>query len=389
VTAPVVGIVGAGQLARMTSQAAISLAVVTRVLARDPSDPACLTCTTFEIGDPGEFETLESFSRGCDVVTFDHEQVDPALVDELEALGRQVHPSGRVLRFSDKAHQRVEFAARGIPVPEFVIATTAAEVVSFGDVHGWPVVAKVAVGGYDGRGVFVLDGPDQAETLMGRLEARRVVVEPMLAIEAEISVVVARRTSGACVSYPVVETRQVDGICVETITPASIDPEVADRATALARRVAESIGATGILAVELFVTDDGLVVNELAPRPHNSGHWTIEGAVTSQFENHLRGVLDWPLGDTSLVAPAVATVNVLGTNSHDPIQHLPAALAVEGARVHLYAKAVREGRKLGHVTATGPEPEVALRRARAAVEALGVPLTPPSKALTSKNGVLS
>ena len=376
-TPPMVGIIGAGQLARMTAQAAISLAVDTKVLAVSPTDPACVAATVVEIGDPDDPAALQRLVADCDVVTFDHERVNPTLLARIEAEGVRVRPSAAVLQFSDKAHQRVELAAHGFPVPPFEVVTAASEVGAFAAAHGWPVVAKTAVGGYDGRGVFVLENQDQAVATIGRLAGRRVVVEPMLDISAEIAVLVARRPSGDTSVYPTVETIQHDGICLETIAPATIDPDLRTQARNIAESIAETIGSVGILAVEFFITPDGVIVNELAPRPHNSGHWTIEGAITSQFENHVRGILDWPLGDTSLAAPAVAMANILGGAPSARPDDLPAALSVSGAHVHLYAKPTRPGRKLGHITATGPDRAVALHRARTALAALTG--TPTSK----------
>lgn len=369
-TVPVVGIIGAGQLARMTAQAAISLAVDTKVLAVSPEDPACVAATIVELGQPDDLATVRRFVAGCDVVTFDHERVDPALIAQIEADGVHVHPSAAVLRFSDKAHQRVRLAAEGFPVPSFEVITTVDEIRAFAATHGWPIVAKVAVGGYDGRGVFVLENRDDTIAIMETLGGRQVVVEPMLDIVRELAVLVARRSSGGTAVYPIVETIQHDGICLETIAPADIDPDLRDETRRIAVEIAETIGATGVLAVEFFVTPDGVLVNELAPRPHNSGHWTIDGATTSQFENHLRAVLDWPLGDTGLIASSVAMVNILGATEPAASLDLPAALAVDAARVHLYAKPTRQGRKLGHITATGPSRDAALHRARTALAAL-------------------
>lgn len=374
---PVIGIVGGGQLARMTAQAAISLAVETRVLAADPKDSARFVADQTSIGDPGVYEVLERFSRGCDVLTFDHERVDPDVIGELELAGCVIRPDSTALRFADKAYQRERLARAGYPVPAFAVASTATEIDAFALQHGWPVVAKTATGGYDGRGVFVLDGPPAAMSLIEVLAGRRLIIEPMLVIDREIAIVVARRPGGETAAYPAVETVQRDGICVETITPATVEGSVAAAATALAVRIADTVGAVGILAVELFLTRSGLLINELAPRPHNSGHWTIEGAVTSQFENHIRGILDWPLGDTELTAPAVAMVNVLGDADHvDPSDRLPSALRVKGAGIHLYAKEPRLGRKLGHVTALGPDPAAALSRARLAAATLASPTHP-------------
>lgn len=368
----VVGIVGGGQLARMTVQAAISLSVDVRVLAAAPGDPADVGGAEVEIGDPADPAALDCFSRGCDVMTFDHELVDPEVVAGLERRGRRVFPGSHVLRFADKAHQRRGLSALGAAVPVFEIVRDAAAIGDFARERGWPVVAKLSSGGYDGRGVFVLDGVDAARELMARGPGVDLVVEPYLAIERELAVVLARRPSGEHAVYPVVETWQHDGICRETIVPAAVAPALGREAVDVAVGIAEAIGAVGILAVELFVVDGALVVNELAPRPHNSAHWTIEGAVTSQFENHLRAVLDWPLGDTSLMAPAVATVNVLGNGEGlDPRDVLPGALSVPGAHPHLYAKEPRPGRKLGHVTVTAADRDEALTRARRAAALLG------------------
>lgn len=369
-----VGIVGAGQLARMTAQAAISLAVDTRVLAKDPSDSACLAASILELGDPDDAEVLTRFARGCDVLTLDHELVQPALLVEIERGGCHVRPGGDVLRFADKAHQRSCLQEMGFPVPPFARAESALDVIAFAAVHGWPVVVKTATGGYDGRGVFVVEDPAAARRVASELASRALVVEPLLEIDCELAVVVARRPSGEVVTYPVVETFQDDGICLETVVPAMLEPALSAMATDLAVRVANAIGATGVLAVELFATPHGLMINELAPRPHNSGHWTIEGAATSQFENHIRAILDWPLGATTLMANSAATVNVLGgVGSVDPVALLPAALAVRGASIHLYGKSARPGRKLGHVTALGSDRGAALTLARTAAAALKGP----------------
>ncbi len=370
-TGPMVGIVGAGQLARMTAQAAPRLGVETTVLAVDAHEPACGAATSVEIGDPSDPQALARLAKSCDVITFDHERVDPAAVELLERDGHLVRPGADVLRFADKAQQRRRLAAAGFPVPPFIVATSPEEVATFAESHGWPVVVKAATGGYDGRGVFVVADAAAARAIAAGLAGVAMVVEPLLDIEREVAVVVARRPSGDSIAYPLIDTIQVDGICVETVTPAAVPLCQATDAIALALRIADVVGAAGILAVEMFITGEGILINELAPRPHNSGHWTIEGAVTSQFENHLRGVLDWPLGEPSLTANAVAMANVLGTQDERAVvDGLHGALTVRGAHVHLYGKAHRPGRKLGHVTALGGDRNLALARARAAAAAL-------------------
>ena len=386
---PVVGIVGAGQLARMTLQAAVSLDIPVRVLAARPDDGAALVWPDVMIGSPDSREALFAFAETCDVLTFDHELVDPAILTALEAAGHCLRPGAAAQLYAqDKGHQRTGFAALGLPVPPHRLAGSASEIEAFAAEHGWPVVAKTRRGGYDGRGVWALDSPEAAKTLVDRIgtggggatPAPPLLVEQWLPIERELAVLVARRPGGHMVTYPVVETVQVDGICHEALVPAPFGrmPLIAAplrvsavSATELAVAVAESTGVTGILAVEMFVVDDALLINEVAMRPHNSGHYTMEGCVTSQFENHLRAVLDLPLGSTDLVAPAAAMANVLGGPGRgNPRRQLARALTVEGAHIHLYGKEPRPGRKIGHVTALGETIDGARARAMKAAALL-------------------
>jgi 5-(carboxyamino)imidazole ribonucleotide synthase len=371
----VLGMVGAGQLARMTHQAVVGLAWPLRVFAESPDDAAALVHPDTTVGSIASFDDLDAFAAGCDVVTFDHELVDPDLLAGLEDAGHVLRPSAAALRYSqDKLHQRRRLHEAGFPVPAFCAVETAEDLVAFGDEHGWPVVAKAARGGYDGRGVWVVDDDaDGARELVAGAAAEGVtlLVEAHVPIEREVAVAVARRPGGEALAYPVTETVQDDGICVELVVPAPVPDDVAAAATDLGRRLAIEVGATGLVAIELFQTADGLVVNELAQRPHNSMHWTIEGARTSQFQNHARATLDLPLGDTTPTAPAVATVNVLGNAAGDDPRHrLADALAVPGVAVHLYDKGPRPGRKLGHVTAVGDDLEDTRGRARRAADAL-------------------
>lgn len=366
-----VGIVGAGQLAQMMAQAAISLAVDVVVLATADDEPATRTGAAVLVGDPDDPAAIRALADRVDVVTFDHEQVHTGLLDDLAEAGHVVRPSGAVLRYSDKAHQRSQLAEAGFPVPAFAVATTTDQVEAFLTEHGPTIVAKTATGGYDGYGVFTIAGVGELPEPARPSPERPLVLEPLLLLERELAVLIARNPSGESATYPVVHTLQRDGICHETVAPAALDPDSERQARSIATRIADAVDATGILAVELFVTSDGILVNELAPRPHNSGHWTIEGSATSQFENHLRGVLDLPIGSTELRAPAAATVNVLGpADGGDPRDHLAEALAVRDTHVHLYGKVARPGRKLGHVTATADDADEALERARQAVERL-------------------
>jgi 5-(carboxyamino)imidazole ribonucleotide synthase len=360
------GIVGAGQLARMTYQAGISLGLTVRLLAGEAGESAARIGAEVVIGSPTSAEDLAGFAAGCDVLTFDHELVDAEQLAVLERAGHILRPrAATVALVQDKRRQRAELEALGFPVPPHRPAVSLAEVVGFGAAHGWPVVAKAARGGYDGRGVWVLRDAGAARALLQQTAGQGLAfsIEAWVPLERELAVLVARRPGGEAVVYPVVETVQRDGICHELLAPAPLAPEVSARAARLGLEIAEAVGVIGILAVELFLVGDRLLVNELAVRPHNSGHFSIEGCVTSQFENHLRAILDWPLGETSLTAPAVATVNVLGRSTDELHGRLPRALAVPGACVHLYDKPPRPGRKLGHVTVTGTDPAEVRRRA--------------------------
>lgn len=362
-----VGIVGGGQLARMIAQAAIPLSVSCHVFTDEP-DEATISLLPHRAlaGESSDWSDLHDV---VDVITFEHELLPLASVRAIEDAGLPVRPSSAVMALSNKATQRRTLGELGLPVPDFVITSRADDIVEFGERHGWPVVVKLASGGYDGRGVWVVD--DEAALAALPIDGRELVVEPHLALEREIAVQVARRPSGDVVVYPVVETVQRDGMCREVIAPAPIAPELAAAAEQLAREMANAIGLVGFLAIELFVVGGQLVINELAPRVHNSGHYSIEGCVTSQFENQLRAVLDWPLGSTRLRAPYAVMVNVVGSDDGDPTERLAAALPRDDVHIHLYGKSWRPGRKLGHVTALGDDVENARRRAHEAVRALG------------------
>ncbi|MFI6162174.1 5-(carboxyamino)imidazole ribonucleotide synthase [Micromonospora haikouensis] len=371
---PVVGMVGGGQLARMTHQAAIALGQSLRVLAQAPDDGAALVAADVQYGDHTDLAALRTFAKGCDVVTFDHEHVPTEHIRALAAEGVKLFPpADALLHAQDKQVMRERLGELGAPNPAWRPVAEPADLVAFGDAQGWPVVLKAARGGYDGRGVWLVDDAAQAAELAATLLAggTRLIVEERVALRRELAVQVARSPFGQVAAYPVVETVQVGGICVEVLAPApGLPEELAVAAQQLAIDLATALGVVGLLAVELFETPAGLVVNELAMRPHNSGHWTIEGARTSQFEQHLRAVLDYPMGDTSLAAPVVVMANVLGgqpggISIDERLHHLFAA--EPGAKVHLYGKQVRPGRKIGHVTVLGDDlADVRARAARAA-----------------------
>jgi 5-(carboxyamino)imidazole ribonucleotide synthase len=375
---PVVAMVGGGQLSRMTHQAAVALGQSLRVLATDPAESAALVAADVRIGDHRDLADLLRLAEGATVVTFDHEHVPTEHLHALEQAGHRVAPGPAALvHAQDKLVLRRALAASGEPQPAWAEARTVHDVTAFADDVGWPVVLKTPRGGYDGKGVFVVDGPDEVADVLERHGT--LLVEERVAMVRELSAQVARSPFGQVAVWPVVETVQRNGVCAEVLAPAPGLSE--DRATAaqeLAVRIADRLGVVGMLAVELFETADGILVNELAMRPHNSGHWTIEGARTSQFEQHLRAVLDYPLGDTSMTAPVAVMANVLGgaaaaddwtgPSLDERIHHFMAHWP--DVKLHWYGKGQRRGRKLGHVTALGNDPVEVRARAVAAARYL-------------------
>jgi 5-(carboxyamino)imidazole ribonucleotide synthase len=367
----------------MAAEAGSALGLSVAVLAERPDDAACAVASEVVLGSPLVEEDMRSLADRVDVVTFDHEQVDLAIIRSLQDDGVAVRPGLQTLEMAvDKAHMRAVLVEAGVPVPAHTTIEAgpvtdggrgAAAIARFGDEHGWPIVLKTARGGYDGKGVWPVHDMAEAAAVVAPLRGT-VLVEAMVPFEAELAVMVARRPSGETVTWPATETAQVDGVCREVLVPGRLPPAVVEHAGALGRRVAEIADAVGVLAVELFWSDGVLMVNEIAARPHNSGHWTIEGAVTSQFENHLRAVLDLPLGSTAPQHAQVANVNIFGgPEGRDPLALLPQGLAVEGAHVHLYGKETRPGRKLGHVTVCGDDAEGVRALAWAAALSLGTP----------------
>jgi 5-(carboxyamino)imidazole ribonucleotide synthase len=370
--------VGGGQLARMTQQAAIALGIELQVLTPNDTDPAIQAGALFRPGQPDDLGALLALAEATDVVTFDHEHVPNTHLRALVEAGHLVQPNPDAkLLAQDKSVARRVLGDAGFDIPAFddVAAGDVESVVRFAEANGWPVVIKAPRGGYDGRGVFQVDGPGDLAGQPGLAALDRWLLEAHVQIATELAVLVVRRPSGQSVTYPVVETIQRDGICHELVMPARVSAEVATRASAIAVAIAELIGATGVLAVELFLTGHGdLLVNELAARPHNSGHATIDASATSQFENHLRAVLDWPLGAPTQLVPAAATVNLLGPRQPvDLSRTVPGALNDPDVHIHLYGKTFSPGRKLGHVTALSDDPDTALESARSAARTLLAP----------------
>jgi 5-(carboxyamino)imidazole ribonucleotide synthase len=348
----------------MTAQAAVSLGIGFRVLAAAADESAAQVCVGTQLGDYRSLGDLTAFGSECDVVTFDHEHVPPRHLETLEQGGLRVRPGPGALRYAqNKRAMRERLSALGVPCPRSAPVASLDEVIAFAAVSGWPVVLKAVTGGYDGRGVWVCGTPEDAAAVLAH--GLELLAEEHVAFERELAVLVARSPGNQAAVYPVVQTIQQDGICREVLAPAPGLPDgSAIEAERLGLDIAMGLQVTGMLAVEMFQTPAGLLVNELAMRPHNSGHWTIEGARTSQFEQHLRAVLDLPLGSPALAAPHAVMVNVLGGDNPDLVGGLVHVMAHDpGVRVHLYGKQVRPGRKVGHVTVLGDDVEELRARA--------------------------
>jgi 5-(carboxyamino)imidazole ribonucleotide synthase len=352
-----VGIIGGGQLARMCQPPAVGLSITLSVLAESADAPAALVIPSAPVGDHTDLEVVRAFARECDVVTFDHEHVPAEVLSALVADGVVLHPSPAALVFAqDKLAMRGRLTEIGVPCPAWAHVSDGSSLQAFGDKVGWPVVVKTPRGGYDGKGVRVVGSPQEVVDW----PAGGLLAEEKVDFVRELALLVVRSPSGQAGAWPVVETIQTDGICTQVLAPApGLDPNLAAMATAAGLRIAGELGVTGVMAVEMFEVTDAstgvpaYLVNELAMRPHNSGHWSIDGAVTSQFEQHLRAVLDLPLGDTSPKARWTVMGNVLGGHPalYPAYRHLLAR--DPGLKIHMYGKGVRPGRKIGHVNVSG------------------------------------
>ena len=344
---PTVGVIGAGQLARMSIAPATALGVNLLLLAADSNDSAA-QITQHVVGDYTDLQTFREFAAQCDVVTFEHELIPLSIVKALEADGVVVRPSSASFLYSqDKAAMRQKLQA--FPSPQFQIVTAVNQVKEF------PVIAKAITGGYDGRGVWKVNSEQELGDLLHQMT--KLLVEELIEFDYEIAVMVARSPHGQATTWAPTQTVQKDGICVMTISPApQLSAALSEKAQKLALDIAAEVGVVGVMAVEMFVKGENLFINELAMRPHNSGHWTIEGSLTSQFEQHLRAVLDLPLGDPSMTTPIAVMGNVLGgskTDMYRPFLHLMAR--TPALNFHHYKKDVRPGRKIGHVTLLGKD----------------------------------
>ncbi len=381
-----VAVIGGGQLARMTAPAATALGVGLRVLVEGPTTSAAQVVADARVGRPRDVAAVLDLVDGADVLTFEHEHIPADVLAQVEASGVPVRPAPEaLLHAQDKLAMRRRLTELGVPCPRWAPLPDQAALSEFLADNDGTAVVKTARGGYDGKGVRVVGAPVDVSEWFAAAEigGPALLAEERVPFVRELAVLLARRPSGEVRVWPVAETVQADGVCAEVIAPApGLDPEVERAAVDAALRVAEGLDVTGVLAVEMFEVDRdgrrGVLVNELAMRPHNSGHWTIDGAVTSQFEQHLRAVLDLPLGDTSPRATWSVMANVLGSSLTDLADALPQVLADDAVRVHLYGKEIRPGRKLGHVTVTGTDLDDVRTRAQAAATLLRT-TTPPQR----------
>ena len=365
-----IGVIGGGQLARMMVPPAVALGFDLCVLAETEGSSAAIAATM--VGDYNQLQVVRDFAKTVDVVTFDHEHVPLEILETLVAEGVEIHPSPKALAFAqDKLAMRRRLGELNLPMPAWAEINNPAELQEFLDANGGEIILKTPIGGYDGKGVRVIRSVDEAADWFAFAP---LLAEEKVSFTRELAQLCARSSTGEFRSWPLVQTVQVDGVCAEVIAPApDATPKTLEYAVEIARGVAEGLGVTGVLAVEMFETTDGrLLINELAMRPHNSGHFSIEGSVTSQFEQHLRAVAGLPLGSTDLTDESAVMVNLLGVDeTNDFVTHYRHVMQLHPhAKIHTYGKAARKGRKMGHVTVVASEAGWALAQARAAAEVL-------------------
>ncbi len=370
-----VGVIGGGQLARMMTPPAINLGLDIKVLAEAEGSSAALATT--QVGDYAHLDVVREFAETVDVITFDHEHVPLPVLEALEAEGVKVNPPSKALAFAqNKLKMRKRLGSLGLPMPAWAEIQDAAALQNFIDQNGGVAILKTPIGGYDGKGVRVVRSADDAKDWLANLPqyGGSLLAEEKVDFVRELAQLSARRPSGEFKAWPLVETIQENGVCSIVLSPApKASKEVLKTTAEIARKVADGLEVTGVLAVEMFEARDGrILINELAMRPHNSGHFSIEGSVTSQFEQHIRAVSDLPLGSTEPTAKHAVMVNLLGVDdSNNFVQAYDKALAAHpAAKVHTYGKGPRAGRKMGHVTVVSDDLEFALAEAKGAAAVL-------------------
>jgi 5-(carboxyamino)imidazole ribonucleotide synthase len=370
-----VGVIGGGQLARMMTPPAINLGLDLRVLAEAEGSSAALATT--QVGDYTHLDVVREFAQTVDVITFDHEHVPLPVLEALEAEGVKVNPPSKALAFAqNKLKMRQRLGTLGLPMPAWAEIQDADALQTFIDTHGGVAILKTPIGGYDGKGVRVVRSADDAIDWLSNLPqyGGSLLAEEKVDFVRELAQLSARRPSGEFKAWPLVQTIQENGVCSVVISPApDASAETLEATAEIARKVAEGLEVTGVMAVEMFEARDGrLLINELAMRPHNSGHFSIEGSVTSQFEQHIRAVSDLPLGSTAPTAAHAVMVNLLGVDDQNNfVQAYDKALAAHPtAKVHTYGKGARAGRKMGHVTVVSDDLDFALAEAKGAAAVL-------------------
>ena len=372
---PSVGAIGGGQLARMMGDAAAAAKVEFAVLAEVEASSAQAFAST--IGDYSQLSVVERFAKTVDVITFDHEHVPLEVLRALEADSVSVQPPSKALAFAqNKLKMRQRLSTLNLPMPVWREIKSADDLEQFIESVGGVAILKTPIGGYDGKGVRVVRSAVDAQDWLDNIGnfGGSLLAEEKVDFVRELAQLSARSIGAEFAAWPLVETRQVDGVCSVVIAPApNANSEILERCEQIAKVIAEDLGVTGVLAVEMFEARDGrILINELAMRPHNSGHFSIEGSATSQFEQHLRAVAGLPLGPTNLVAGHAVMVNLLGTGDTNTfVEHF--ALAAErhpAAHLHTYGKSARKGRKMGHVTVVADDLDFALSEANAAAAVL-------------------
>ncbi len=369
---PTLGILGGGQLARMTAYAAFRLGMRVYIMEKFPGSPAGEIAHKEVVGKPEDHDLLVRFASGCNVVTLESEFIDERHLLKIERSGNVLYPTATsVAHIQDKLVQKRTLEEAGIPVTPFAAVDSVDEARAFGEQHCYPFVLKSRRGGYDGYGNATIESSSAIETgweaIAGGRSDSELYAEAFVSFDRELAVMVVRSVSGALERYPVVETVQRNHICHLVMAPARVSDDARDRVVDCARRAVEAIEGVGVFGIEFFLCSDGTVLlNEMAPRPHNSGHYTIEGCVTSQFENHIRAIMDWPLGSTALRAPAVSMANILGdAEAPGVVSDYARVLSDPRAHLHIYGKAdSRVGRKMGHVTVLGETVEQTLESAQ-------------------------
>lgn len=371
-----IGIVGGGQLGRMLTLSALPLGYDVIVLNPQPGSPAAQVGAKEIIGDLYDEAALRQLADKSDFITIEIEHLDADVLDAIERSGTPVNPAPRTIRMiQDKYLQKEFFAEAGIPLAPFVALTDERSARKALKKFDGRMLIKARHGAYDGRGNMVVKSDDDIKKAFKLFEDRELYAEAFVPFIKELAVMVARSIDGQASTYPVVETIHERNICVEVIAPAQIDSVLRKKAEAVALKVATLLHGAGTFGIEMFLTEDGAVlVNEIAPRVHNSGHYTMEATRTSQFEQHVRAITGLPLGDTSLVVDAAVMVNILGErDGPTEVKGRDAVMASPGTSLHLYGKSpTKVDRKMGHITATGKTVSQAAKRARAARKALDI-----------------